>query len=119
MQLAQAILFVHDTAKMLAFYEHLGLAIVEGDAASGFVRLANATGGAVLALHHTAALGPNGTPRLDVPTKLCFHVDDVAAHRAQLVAQGVTAREVHTHGSVTYCDFVDPEGNVFQLTTRG
>lgn len=118
MQLAQAILFVHDAVKMQAFYEHLGLAVVDGDAASGLVRLADASGGAVLALHHTAAIGPGGTPRLDVPTKLCFHVANVAAQRAQLVARGVTAREIHSYGSVTYCDFVDPEGNVFQLTSR-
>jgi predicted enzyme related to lactoylglutathione lyase len=55
---------------------------------------------------------------VDTWTKLCFHVDDVAAARADLVARGVIAREIHTYGTITYCDFIDPEGNIFQLTTR-
>ncbi|HUS27258.1 MAG TPA: VOC family protein [Kofleriaceae bacterium] len=118
MQLAQAILFVNDAVRMQAFYEQLGLKVVDGDAKTGFVRLADSTGGAVLAIHHTPAAGPGGAPRIDTWTKLCFRVEDVAAERAQLVARGVTAREIHTFGSVSFCDFVDPEGNVFQLTTR-
>jgi catechol 2,3-dioxygenase-like lactoylglutathione lyase family enzyme len=118
MELCQAILFVNDAARMQAFYEQLGLKVVDGDATSGFVRLADASGGAVLAIHHTKAVGPGGSPRIDSCTKLCFHVADVAVERAQLVAQGVTARELHTYGSVTFCDFIDPEGNIFQLTTR-
>lgn len=118
MQLAQAILFVHDAARMQAFYEQLGLKVVDGDAKDGFVRMADPGGGAVLAIHHTKAIGPNTTPRFDTAIKLCFHVADVAAERGQLVARGVTAREIHSFGDISYCDFVDPEGNIFQLTTR-
>ncbi|HTL35557.1 MAG TPA: VOC family protein [Kofleriaceae bacterium] len=118
MQLSQAILFVHDAARMQAFYEQLGLRAIEGDAASGFLRMADPGGGAVLAIHFTKAIGPNTSPRMDTAIKLCFHVDDVVAERAQLVARGVTAREIHTYGDASYCDFVDPEGNIFQLTTR-
>jgi predicted enzyme related to lactoylglutathione lyase len=92
--------------------------VVDGDAKTGFVRLADPTGGAVLAIHQAEAAGPGGAPRIDTWTKLCFHVDDVAAERVQFVARGVTAREIHTYGAITFCDFVDPEGNVFQLTTR-
>jgi catechol 2,3-dioxygenase-like lactoylglutathione lyase family enzyme len=118
MRLAQAILFVNDAARMQAFYEQLGLKVVDGDAKDGFVRLADSSGGAVLAIHQAQAAGPGGAPRFDTWTKLCFHVEDVAAERGQLVARGVTAREIHSYGSITYCDFVDPEGNIFQLTTR-
>jgi catechol 2,3-dioxygenase-like lactoylglutathione lyase family enzyme len=117
-KLSQAILFVHDAARMQAFYEQLGLRVVDGDAKDGFVRMADAGGGAVLAIHHTKAIGPNTAPRMDTAIKLCFHVDDVAAERGQLVARGVTAREIHSFEGVSYCDFVDPEGNIFQLTTR-
>ena len=77
MKLAQAMVFVHDAAKMQAFYEGLGLRVVDGDASSGFVRLADPAGGAVLALHATKAIGPGGPPRVDTPTKLCFHVEDL------------------------------------------
>lgn len=118
MQLAQAILFVHSADRMQAFYETLGLAVLEGDAASGFVRLADPAGGAVLALHATPAAGPGGTPRIDTRAKLCFHVADVEGARANLAARGVAMREVHRYGEVVFCDGVDPEGNVFQLTTR-
>ena len=119
MQLAQAILFVDDAAKMQAFYErHLGLRVIDGDAKSGFVRLGDPNGGAVLALHYTRAIGKPTGERVDTPTKLCFHVDDVAAARNALASAGVTVRDLHTYGAVSYFDAVDPEGNIFQLTTR-
>jgi catechol 2,3-dioxygenase-like lactoylglutathione lyase family enzyme len=118
MQLSQAILFVHDALRMQTFYEGLGLRVQDGDAKSGFVRLADPGGGAVLAIHQADAAGPGDPERVDTWTKLCFHVDDVEAERAKLVARGVTAREIHTYGTIKYCDFIDPEGNIFQLTTR-
>jgi predicted enzyme related to lactoylglutathione lyase len=103
---------------MQAFYERLGLTVVDGAAADGFVRLADSSGGAVLALHYTKAVGPGGPPREDCSTKLCFHVDDLDAARAELVARGVRVRDTHRFGSISYCDAIDPEGNIFQLTTR-
>jgi len=118
MQLVQAILFVHDAVRMQSFYEGLGLAVVDGDAGTGFVRLADPAGGAVLALHATPAAGMGGAPRVDTWAKLCFRVDDVESARAALQARGVVTREVHRYGAVVYCDAVDPEGNIFQLTTR-
>ena len=121
MQLSQVILFVHDVARMQAFYAQLGLTRVDGDAASGFLRLADATGGAVLALHATTAIGPPAKPpvaRVDTALKPCFHVDDLEAARAALIAQGAQMRDVHRYDNVMFCDGVDPEGNIFQLTTR-
>jgi hypothetical protein len=118
MQLAQAILFVHDTAVMQSFYEGLGLRVVDGSAASGFVRLADPAGGATIALHQTKAIGPNTTPRVDTALKLCFQVTDVDAERAALVARGVQMRDTHRFESIAFCDGIDPEGNIFQITTR-
>ncbi|CAN5903140.1 hypothetical protein BH11MYX2_BH11MYX2_22520 [soil metagenome] len=72
MRLGQAMLFVHDAARMEAFYrEVFGLAVVDGSAADGFVRLADPSGGAVLALHYTKYVGPSTGPRRDACTKLC------------------------------------------------
>ena len=118
MQLAQALLFVKDMSRMRRFYEGvLGLATLSVD--PGFVRLD--AGGCVLALH-TLPDEPDVSeppiPREDSWIKLGFHVEDVAATRATLVAAGVTMREVHTWQSISFCDGVDPEGNVFQITTR-
>jgi catechol 2,3-dioxygenase-like lactoylglutathione lyase family enzyme len=122
MKLGQAILFVHDTAQMQAFYEGLGLRVVDGDAASGFVRLADPAGGAILALHFTKVIGPAiGTgrpPRVDTAIKLCFDVDDADRERTALVARGVTMRDLHRFEDIAFCDGIDPEGNIFQITTR-
>jgi len=118
MKLGQAMVFVHDAAQMQAFYEALGLVVVDGSAASGFIRLADPDGGAVLALHFTKAIGPGGPPRVDSATKLCFNVDDVDKERAALVARGVTMRDIHRWEGIAFCDGIDPEGNIFQITTR-
>jgi catechol 2,3-dioxygenase-like lactoylglutathione lyase family enzyme len=118
MQLAQVILFVHDTPRMLAFYARLGLTVVDGDAADGFVRLRDPSGGAVLALHYTKVIGPPSGTREDTALKACFHVDDVDASRAAMIADGVTMQEIHRWQGIAFCNGIDPEGNIFQITTR-
>jgi catechol 2,3-dioxygenase-like lactoylglutathione lyase family enzyme len=116
--MAQTIVFVEDVARMQAFYQGtLGLPVITAE--PGWVRLD--AGGVVLALHAIKA-GP-GLPepppeRVDSCVKLCFHVDDLDAARAALVAAGVRMREPHRYGGVAFCDGIDPEGNVFQITTR-
>ena len=118
MQLSQIILFVHDTSRMLAFYAQLGLVVIDGDAADGFVRLRDPAGGAVLALHFTKVIGPPTGPRIDTALKPCFQVDDVDAARAALTTSGAAMREIHRWNGIAFCDGVDPEGNIFQVTTR-
>jgi predicted enzyme related to lactoylglutathione lyase len=114
MRLAQAILFANDLGVMKAFYrDAFGLTILEDD--PGYVRLDS--GGAVLMLHKLGE-PPSPTPRCDSFIKLCFKSDDVPAARAALVARGVAMRDLHHFGAVTLCDGVDPEGNIFQITTR-
>lgn len=119
MHLAQALLFVADIGRMQAFYEGvLGLPVVAAE--PGYVQLGT---GAILALH---AIPPEYRPviasppveREDGVVKLGFHVDDVDAERARLVALGVAMRETTRWGGIAFCDGIDPEGNVFQLTTR-
>lgn len=113
------ILFVHDVARVQAFYAQLGLAVVDGDAASGFVRLRDPGGGAVLALHATRAIGPpTGAARTDSAWKICFHVSDIDAARDAVTAAGATMRDIKRFDGLAICDGIDPEGNVFQLTTR-
>ncbi len=55
-------------------------------------RLADPAGGAVLAIHATKA--------------------------AALVERGVTMRDIHRWEGIAFCDGIDPEGNVVQITTR-
>ena len=124
MRLAQAILFTVDTGRMTAFYTGaLGLRVIDGHPADGFVRLD--AGGCALALHavpHEVAerIGIESPPRAreDCAIKLAFHVDDIDAARASLAGHGARMGETHRTGDVAICDGLDPEGNVFQITTR-
>ena len=119
MRLGQAILFVHDAPRMQDFYTRaFGLHVVDGDATSGFVRLADPAGGATLAIHATPAVGPPTGPRRDAAVKLCFHVEDIAAGYDALAAAGASPGEIRRFGEVAFCDAIDPEGNVIQVTTR-
>lgn len=116
--MAQTIVFVGDVARMQAFYQGaLGLPVITAE--PGWVQLD--AGGVILALHATkpGPRLPDPPPeRVDSCIKLCFHVDDVDAARAALVAAGVRMREVHRYSGIAFCDGIDPEGNVFQITTR-
>lgn len=107
---------------MSAFYQAaLGLALVSD--ADGLIRLG--AGGAELALHaippHVAAhieIADPPAARSDSAIKLCFGVEDLEGTRAALIARGTPMREVHRTGAIAHCDGLDPEGNVFQITTR-
>jgi catechol-2,3-dioxygenase len=120
MRVAQTILFVEDVPRMQAFYQGaLGLDVLSEE--PGWVRLD--AGGVVFALHAMRP-GPKSQrteppiERADACIKVCFHVEDVEAARAALVAAGTRMRQVNRHGDMSFCDGIDPEGNVFQITTR-
>jgi len=119
-RLAQVVLFAKDVDRLRSFYEGvLGLTMIEES--PGWCRLD--AGGCVLALHALSAAyaGEIADPphaREDSYLKLCFHTDDVDAARAALVERGVAMRDVHRFGTVAFCDGLDPEGNVFQVTSR-
>lgn len=118
MRIAQVILFVEDVPRMQAFYERmLQLPVITAE--PGWVRLD--AGETVLGLHAIKAgpALPDPPPaREDSNIKLCFRVDDIDGARAALVAAGVRMRDVHHYQGVAFCDGIDPEGNVFQITTR-
>lgn len=120
MRLAQVILFTEDVPRLAAFYrDAIGLPELDGSAASGFLRLD--AGACALALHALSPATPprdEPAPRLDSWIKVCFHVDDIDGARAALVARGAAMRDVHRYEGVAFCDGVDPDGNVFQITTR-
>lgn len=118
MQMAQAILFVDDVVRMQAFYQGvLGLPVITAE--PDWVRLD--AGGLVLGLH--AIKPPRTRPepapeRVEAVIKLCFRVDDVDRAREALVAAGVKMRAIYRGTDLAFCDGIDPEGNVFQVTTR-
>ena len=118
MRMAQTIVFVDDVPRMQAFYQAtLGLPVIAAE--PGWVQLD--AGGVIFALHaiKPGPKRPEPPPeRVDSHIKLCFHVDDIDATRAALIATGVRMREVHSYSGIAFCDGIDPEGNVFQITTR-
>jgi hypothetical protein len=71
----------------------------------------------VLALHHTRAIGAPTGPRVDTAMKPVF-TSMTSMRRAALIALGATMRDVHRFETIAFCDGIDPEGNIFQLTTR-
>ncbi len=118
MRISRLILFVSDLPAMVNFYrEKLGLVVISGER-TGFVIL---DGGACqLALHHL----PVGEkvikppPREDSYLKLVFYSKTVEADVAELKNRDVQMREIVRFGSITMCDGIDPEGNVFQISSR-
>jgi catechol 2,3-dioxygenase-like lactoylglutathione lyase family enzyme len=123
-KLALAIVFAKDVARLRTFYETtLGLRVVDATPEGDWVRLD--AGGAGLALHGIPKGVAKGIviddpprAREAAPIKLAFHADDPEAERARLVERGVTMRSVRRFGTVVFCDGLDPEGNVFQITNR-
>lgn len=116
MRLAQLILFSGDVPRLRDFYVGvLGCGVVSEE--PGWIRLD--AGGVVLALHALRGEpAASGGPREDSYWKPCFHADDVAATRERLIGAGVAMGEVVRFGEVAYCDGADPDGNVFQITSR-
>ena len=113
MTAAQAVLYVHDLQRMVAFYEGCpGLRRVADD--DGYAEL-RADGWTVWILRTPQAHG-SGARRSQIPVKLCFAVESIAAARATAAQLGgeVDEREWE-FGGWRRCDAVDPEGNIIQL----
>lgn len=59
----------------------------------------------------------DGNGKLDLARpSICFHVDDLEAARAELVARGVNATEVGEHHGMRNFAFSDPEACWFAVT---
>ncbi len=125
MKLSRAILFAKDATQLSAFYRDvLGLQELPSEHPPEEWR-AFGTGGSELALHRIPApwnadveIDDPPTVRHSSPHKLVFVVDDVAKARDDLVGRGVKPLDhgrLNPPGELLRCDFVDPEGNVFQL----
>jgi len=125
MRLKSAMIYVRDLPRMRAFYvQMLGSAPVNTEWTDTWALFH--AGGADFALHAIPGESAGRTdtaspprPRETSPVKLTFAVDDVRAERARLEGMGVTIIQRAWQEPDEACDGVDPEGNVFQLTTSG
>jgi predicted enzyme related to lactoylglutathione lyase len=106
--------FVHDVARMAAFYRGvfaMGDLLVEADIA------VLECAGMQLTIHRIAGAGIDFRTREDSYIKLCFPVEDLATARTRAAELGgelwPAAKEWSARG-FRACDGRDPEGNVFQ-----
>lgn len=126
MPLGRVILFAKDVASLGAYYRDvLGFEPKPTDLASDEWMLFD-TGGAELALHRVPdpwnadiKIADPPDVRHGSPHKVVFFVDDVAETRDGLVARGAVVLDnehLNPPGRLLRCDFVDVEGNIFQIT---
>jgi len=109
LRLRRVILFVRDMKALTAFYRDvLGLPLKDGSPEEGWVDFEG--DGCSLALHR-------GTPRKGA-TKIAFWSHDIEKSRAELLQRGATLGKTRKFGDLTLCDGRDPEGNLFQLSSR-
>jgi catechol 2,3-dioxygenase-like lactoylglutathione lyase family enzyme len=109
MKMARVILF---TAQMEAMSHYYGsvLGLKQVTSEPGWREFA--AGAVNVALHS----GPSSAGRKG--PKIAFHVEDVTAARAALVARGAKFGKVRDGEVFTLCDGKDPDGNWVQLSSR-
>lgn len=119
-ELSRLILFVDDIEKMSAFYrEVLGLDVLPGGT-DGFVCFS--AGASQVCLHSLPAEyrsdGGDYPKREDTYVKFVFYSADVEADRQYLLGRGVRMNETVRYDEIELCDGADPEGNIFQISSR-
>jgi predicted enzyme related to lactoylglutathione lyase len=113
MDISRVIIFTPDVKRLSDFYRGcFGLTVI-GDADDGWTELD--AGGCSLALHKTSE---QGTGR-DGWTKIVFGSENVEAEKTRLESLGVKMSDVMTFGEIHLCDGRDPDGNYFQISSRG
>jgi predicted enzyme related to lactoylglutathione lyase len=125
MRLGSAVLYVKDLERMKRFYsEILGTKPTNQKFADLWATFE--TGGARLALHAVPAeiaenIEISSPPRRreEEPVKLIFEVNDVESERARLESLGIEVLRRHWQKPGETCDAVDPEGNIFQISSSG
>jgi catechol 2,3-dioxygenase-like lactoylglutathione lyase family enzyme len=125
MQLARAIVFAKDVSRLAAFYRDMLDLEVQPSELPPDEWTVLARGGCELAFHRipdpwNARVQIESPPRVreDTPQKLVFAGADVDDIHTRLTSQGVPALRpavTDAAGRLTRRDFVDPEGNVFQI----
>jgi len=123
MQLSGAMLYVKDFPKMRDFYSQmLGSKPAHSEWPDIYAEFGS--GGAKLALHaippeiaQSIEISSPPQPRERAPMKLIFRVDDVHAERARLESLGITMLVRSWQDPTQSCEGIDPEGNIFQLST--
>ncbi len=121
--LGRVMLYAKDLKRIVAFYRDiLGFATIPSRFNPDEFVVLDA-GNAQLCLHQIPEviarnidISDPPEPRLRVPVKIMFVIEDVEGTRERLVARGVPMGAVQNFPPLVYCDGNDPEGNIFQIT---
>lgn len=119
MKVGYVVLYVKDAEACSAFWvEKLGMVVRKSTDAGGHVVRQVGFAGQDFSFELVPlALMKENPDGLDLATpSVCFHVDDLAVTRAQLVARGVQATELGEHAGTPNFAFCDPEGHWFAVT---
>jgi catechol 2,3-dioxygenase-like lactoylglutathione lyase family enzyme len=104
-RMTRVMLFVKDVPGVAAFYRDvLGLEVV-GEMTKGWVELHSAA-------HPLSARGK-------ASAKIVFGVADVSAAKKLIEGRGVKMGKIQSFSGIDICDGKDPEGNLFQISSRG
>ncbi len=113
MDISRFIVFTPDVKRLADFYKTAFDLKVTGDPDEEWTEL-NA-GSCSIAFHRTSE---NGTTR-DGWTKLVFGSKDVTREKSRLEGLGIRMSDVVRFGDIQLCDGRDPDGNYFQISSRG
>ncbi len=113
MELTRVIIFTGDVKLLADFYTaHFGLTPI-GEPDEGWTELK--AGGCNLAFHKFSEQLDGG----DNGIKFVFGTPDVAAEKERLEGLGIKMTEIFHFGEIQMCDGQDPDGNRFQISSRG
>jgi predicted enzyme related to lactoylglutathione lyase len=112
--IARVILYVKDVAKVAAFYQRFfGMSPLPG-ATEGWIELAAGLGGCTIALHKASVSQKSGSAM-----KVVFAVSNVSAFKRLKEREGMKLGVIHEAGGFEFANGKDPEGNSFQISSRG
>ncbi len=113
MDISRVIIFTPDVRKLADFYRScFGLSLV-GESDDSWTEL-NA-GNCNIAFHNF----PERVEGRDGWVKVVFGSNDVAKEKARLEELGVKMSDIVEFGRIQLCDGQDPDGNWFQISSRG
>ena len=113
MDVSRVIIFTPNVKRLVDFYVRCFALSQVGEANEHWTELS--AGGCNIALHK---IDEHGTGR-DGWIKIVFAAEDVPAEKARLERAGVNMLAVKTFGDIQMCDGNDPDGNYFQISSRG
>lgn len=113
MDMSRIIVFTHDVERLAGFYRKCFELDESGQSSADWTELD--AGGCHIAFHRI----DEEDSRRDGWIKIVFGSSDVAAEKQRLEKLGVEMSDIVEFGNIRLCDGRDPDGNSFQVSSRG